>query len=1116
MSVINTSREFILFANDDNSNHDIITIATNKNGEVSFSSDSILSILGYNPKEVLGHNFWKLTQDPEFIQEEFLETKNFDKPYIRKLKCKNDKYKYIEWKDKKFSKNLIISVGNDVTQQVQIQNQFKNVIESATDLIFETDSGGNFTFLNKFIQKKLGYTIDELINQHFTKFIREDHITNVVDYVLKYRNEEKVPDSIEFPALKKNGDSIWVSQKISMNKNHDGKIIGFSAIARDITQIKNIEIEAKSRNKKIKKYNDVIKQLTIKSFSNQENFDSFLIYLLKIVAKKIDVNRISYWKYNSNSIICKELYLLNKDTFEKNQVINKANHPIYFNAIENDNQVIASNVYNNNSKEFWKDYFIKNRILSMLDTPIYLNGKLEGVLCIESDTKIVNWDNEDINFAKSISVFIAIAIETSNRIQAEKKLKYKSEILLEINTVTKNFLTSKNTDEIFEGILHRIGNVTKVNKLSFFEFKDNEGLFTQKYRWLSETNALAIPNKDLLNIPLSNFEWILKEVEKDKVFYSIVSKIKNETIKNYFNSFGAKSLLFLPIYIKEKLYGILVFDDSTYEREWSTDEIIILSSLANNISISIERNINEKIIFESEEKFKLIANNIPGTVYLSKFDENYSKVYINNEIENLSGYSKEEFLYNGLSFTSLIHHEEKEIILKEQFENITSGKQIHSKYRIKQKNGSYIWIEEFGDAIKKDGIVEYIGGILIDISKEKEAESAILAKEYAEAANKTKSEFLANMSHEIRTPLNGIIGFTNLLKNTPLEDFQRNYMNTINQSATSLLEIINDILDFSKIESGKLELDIKKYNLIEIVSQVIDLVKYESNLKKLDLSFNVSQEIPNFIWTDSVRLKQILINLLSNAVKFTEKGNVVLSINLKESLSNDKKTIRFSVKDTGLGIMPDFQEKIFFAFSQGDTSTTRKYGGTGLGLTISNQLLELMDSKLQLESEYEHGSEFYFDITVKTSNEISKKEIDSTKEIIEEKDNISFGLENYKILIVEDNKINMLLAKTLVKQILPNGTIYEAENGKIATEKFSVLKPDLILMDVQMPVMNGYETTLEIRKTDIGKYTPIIALTAGTVVGEKEKCIEVGMNDYTSKPIIKEILESKIAKWLKH
>ena len=229
------------------------------------------------------------------------------------------------------------------------------------------------------------------------------------------------------------------------------------------------------------------------------------------------------------------------------------------------------------------------------------------------------------------------------------------------------------------------------------------------------------------------------------------------------------------------------------------------------------------------------------------------------------------------------------------------------------------------------------------------------------------------MSHEIRTPLNGIIGFTDLLMKTNLGKTQEKYMITINQSAHSLLDIINDILDFSKIEAGKLELYIEKYDIKEILSQIIDLILYESNQKNLSLELNIAPDVPKYFWVDIVRLKQILINLLANAVKFTEKGTIKLDVSVIEKIDDSKAKIRFSVIDTGIGILEENQKKIFKAFSQEDSSTTRKFGGTGLGLTISNQLLGLMNSYLQLESKIKLGSIFYFDLDLKISNQTSDR-----------------------------------------------------------------------------------------------------------------------------------------------
>jgi PAS domain S-box-containing protein len=1114
IALVNTKNKF-QFANEIVNKGNSLTIATNRKGELSYCSDQIIEFLGYTPNEVLGMKFWELTEDAEFIGEEYHNNYTDNRLYVRRLKSKNGEYKYIQWKDKKFSENLIIGIGQDVTEQIHIQNQHRNLIENANDIIYETDTNGNYIFINKHAEKIMRYKLSEMYSKHFSHFIRNDYRERVIEYYSKPLETTDNFPTLVFPVLNKMKETVWLSQNVSVKRNELGKIIGYSVIARDITLIKKIEIEATRREKKIRKYNDVVKQITIKSFSGQENFDEFLNYLLKVVSEKIDINRVSFWFYEVDKIVCAKLYHANKNIFEKGAELKKCDYPIYFKAVENENQIIASNVYDHlDTPELCLEYFPSNTILSMLDSPIYSNGKLIGILCLESTTKHKNWDVEDINFSRSICDFIAIAIETNYRIEAERKLEYKSELLSALTKITNSFISNKDIFTNCKETLKIIGKAALVDRAYFFSNDSVNKTVSQKYEWVKSEIQPQIDNELLQDYSYDMFSEFITILQKNTPYKTLVKDVVDDNQRENLMSQNILSLLIIPIFVKNDLFGFIGFDDCTNERIWTDDEVNILQTLANNISSAIERYENENIISETEEKFRLIANNIPGTVYLSKFDELSTKIYLNDEIENLTGYKKELFLNKSMSFLDIIHPDDQTKVVAEQILDITNGKQIHSKYRIKNKNGNYVWIEEFGDAIKKDNKIEFIGGIYIDITKQKEAEQAIIAKEYAEAASKAKSEFLANMSHEIRTPLNGIIGFTDLLKNTKLENIQRNYMNTINQSANSLMEIINDILDFSKIESGKLELEIKKYDLLEIVTQVIELIKYDSNSKKLDLKLVISNHIPKYIWVDSIRLKQILINLLSNAVKFTENGTIVLSVNSLKKISQNKNILRFSVKDTGLGIQKDYQQKIFDSFAQGDTSTTRKFGGTGLGLTISNQLLALMNSKLHLESEFGKGSEFYFDIVLETSDDTENINIDATIEVTSDKETTNFGYENFKILIVEDNKINMLLAKTLIKQIIPNGTIYEAENGQEAIEKFLVLKPDLILMDVQMPIKNGYEATIEIRKTEIGKLVPIIALTAGTVVGEREKCLKVGMNDYASKPIIKENLKYIITKWV--
>jgi PAS domain S-box-containing protein len=519
-----------------------------------------------------------------------------------------------------------------------------------------------------------------------------------------------------------------------------------------------------------------------------------------------------------------------------------------------------------------------------------------------------------------------------------------------------------------------------------------------------------------------------------------------------------------------------------------------------------ERKQVEEELRRSREKYHNIFENsilglyqsIPGGRYIS----------VNHAFAKLFGYkSPEEMLASvtDIGHQLYVNPQDRERAINQLVEQ---GFLEGFELEVRRKDGTIFWtsmntkIVQDEDGLHFDGTVE-------DITKRKRAEEMLLkAKEAAESATRAKSEFLANMSHEIRTPMNAIIGMTGLLLDEALAEEQMEYVETIRSSGEALLAIINDILDLSKIEGRMMELERQPFDLHACIEEVMDLVAKSASEKELKLGYTIEDNTPTVIMGDPARLRQILVNLLSNAVKFTEKGEVSISVSGRQ-LDGSSNELHFAVKDTGIGIPEDKANRLFQPFSQIDASTARRYGGTGLGLAISKKLVELMNGIIWVESEKGKGSTFHFTIRADATLDAP---IDMSRGTSCHMADLHRDLDpSLHILLAEDNLVNQRVTLRMLSKLGFRADV--AANGLEVLQALKRQVYDIVLMDVLMPEMDGLETTKEIRQRWSNKGPKIIAMTASALKGDREMCLNAGMDNYISKPVRIEDLAKVLRKY---
>ena len=585
------------------------------------------------------------------------------------------------------------------------------------------------------------------------------------------------------------------------------------------------------------------------------------------------------------------------------------------------------------------------------------------------------------------------------------------------------------------------------------------------------------------NTPLS----IIRHVAQIKKNIVLQNAAQNAAFKKdpYIIKYQPRSVLCSPIFHQGKMTNILYLENSLISGAFTPDRLELIQFLSSQAAISLQ---NASLYFQlqaSEKKYRsLFENAIEGIFQLST---NGRFISVNQSMASMLGYNSPKQLM--ASDENMKYHFFPDHNAREQFAQAFREKGHVIGYKIEgiRRDNIKIWGSLSIRAIyDSNGQISYYEGSVIDITHQKNKEKAEKEAEAAKAVAKAKNDFLTNMSHEIRTPMNAIIGMTELALETELSTKQYGYLENIKIASNSLVHLIDDILQFSKIEAGKIEIEHIEFKLSDIINKIAQLFSNELPKSNIKLVRSISNDIPQLLIGDPFKISRILINLISNAVKFTDTGEILLRI---EPVSRDKKSVqlRFFVKDTGIGIAKEHISKLFESFIQADGSITRKYGGTGLGLTISKSLVELMGGRIWAESIEGQGSTFYFKIQCqyKTDSSETKKPLPS-------------DLKGMKVLLVEDNPINRQIAvETMENRTL---TVDVAENGEQAIKSVKKNTYDAVLMDIHMPVMDGFTATRIIREDIRNRDLPIIAMTAHTINYNREKCLQAGMDEFIPKP----------------
>lgn len=1067
-------------------NASLTVISLDKNGAIQAFNKTAEKLLGYKASEMIGlnnppfHDIKEIKQRTKQLNEELgTDFKPGLDTFVGRIKLtkKPDEYEltYISKSGERIPVLLssspifdqdgeidgYVGIGLDLRERKKAEQELEQsrlfaetITKQTPNSIYIVDfDTRSFIYANGY----LGHDPQELATSGrdaIKKVIHPDYVELAVSHYDEFVTAEK-GKVLEFELKAKDAKGEWrwmfIKETVFKYKRNGGpqQILG---VAVDITDRKNAEEE-------LKKYQEGLKALNNIASKSTRSFDELVEESLRIACDYLEtqmaiVSNIKQSSYKIN-------YLFKSPDHDHLTVNTDKEYEL---GSTFSNEVVKSKdvVVIDDSKAYVKSKkkrYANIKANAYIGLPLWVDGDITGTVNFLSfDPKHEKFTEHQIEFTKILSRWIGATIERKNAAEALEQSKLFAEA---IATQSPNGIYILDYDTKSYVYSNKVGQA------------DHEGPTEEEYKQMGS---------DIIKMRLHPDDW-----EAAYKHFEDFKTMKDNEVIEFEQRVRDGNGGWIWYFIRETIFK--------RKPDGSPRQILGVA-----VDITDRKRVEEDLM-----KLSIVADQTDSGVVIS--DEEGRTEWVNNAFLEITGYTMEEL--KGRRPSELLKGPDTE---KKTLEYMFKKQDVYEPFNTEvlnyRKDGKPVWFSITNTPVMRDG--KFAGKfieIAIDITEQKDAEFQLIkAKETAERSAKIKEEFLANMSHEIRTPMNSVVGFTDILLETQLTKDQQRYVESIQIAGQNLKVILDDILSFSKLEAGKLTVTNKEFNLHNTITDLTNLFSQRASEKGIDLSFTINTSVPEYVISDQVRLNQILNNLVSNAVKFTEQGEISI---LAKATVQDKKQVEveFKITDTGIGIPKNKLTKVFESFTQATADTTRKYGGTGLGLTISKRLVELLGGSIEVNSKVGVGTTF----TVTIPMEISTKTHAKDKKEKAKEGKTKFNLDGYRILLCEDNALNQRLASEILIK-LANAQLDIAENGKVGLEMFIKGDYDLVLMDLHMPEMDGISTTKKIRTLpdENKKKVPIIAMTADAMEKERKRCFAVGMNDYISKPFQKEELIDKI------